>query len=170
MKKERVSMPHHARQGKKMTKTFMMKLQDIQPSQLYISSAKLAQVTKRYDPSKPETLKPVPLEKIDNETIFVDGHTRALAAFLKGLEEIRVFWEDEELDWDEYRICVEWCKKEGIRTIGDLKNRVISPRQYNVLWLKRCEKMQQDLEARRKRKQLPIRKITRKDFGARGGI
>ncbi len=58
------------------------------------------------------------------------------------------------MDWEEYRICVEWCKKEGIFTIADLKDKVVSPEEYEVLWYKRCEEMQKDLKERRNRKRV----------------
>jgi len=135
-----------------MTRTFMMKLNEIQPSQLYISSEKLHEVMKTFDPNKPESIEPIPIKKLGKEIIFVDGHTRAFAAFLHDLSEVPVYWEDEELDWDAYEICVGWCKKEGIYTIADLKNRVVPQKDYEILWYRRCEKMQQDLETKRKRK------------------
>jgi len=133
-----------------MPKVFMMKLNEIQPSQLYISSEKLSEVMKTFDASKPEAIEPIPIKKLGNEIIFVDGHTRAFAAFLHNIVEIPVYWEDEELDWDAYAVCVKWCKEEGIYTIADLKNRVISQRDYETLWYKRCKKMQKELETRRK--------------------
>ena len=138
-----------------MTKTFMMKLNEIQPSQLYISSEKLAEVMKTFDAAKPELIEPIPIKELENAIIFVDGHTRALAAFLCGISEIPVYWEYEELDWDEYRICLEWCRKERIRTIADLKSRVVSQKDYEILWYRRCEEMQQDL-AKRKSKNTRI--------------
>jgi len=107
---------------------------------------------KTFDPNKPESLEPIPVKKLGEDVIFVDGHTRAFTAFLHNLSEVPVYWEDEELDWDAYEICVEWCKKEGIYTIGDLKNRVVPQRVYEILWYRRCEKMQQDLETKRKKK------------------
>ncbi|KPV65278.1 MAG: hypothetical protein AOA65_0313 [Candidatus Bathyarchaeota archaeon BA1] len=134
-----------------MAKVFMMKLKEIQPSQLYISSEKLSEVMKTFDPNKPESMEPIPIKKLENEVIFVDGHTRAFAAFLHSFSEVPVYWEDEELDWDAYEICVEWCKKERIHTIGDLKNRVVHQKDYEILWCRRCEKMQQELEAKRER-------------------
>lgn len=132
-----------------MTKAFMMKLDRIQPSQLYISSEKLNEVMRTIDPMKPRAIEPIPIKKLGNRIIFVDGHTRAFAAFLRGFPKIPVYWEDEELDWDAYTICVEWCKKEGIRTIGDLKDRVVSQKDYEILWYRRCEEMQQDLAKRK---------------------
>jgi len=137
-----------------MTKTFMMKLDEIQPSQLYISSEKLAEVMKTFDPNEPKSIEPIPIKKLGNEIIFVDGHTRAFAVFLRGFPDVPVYWEDEELDWDAYEICVEWCKKEGVHTIADLKNRVVSQKDYEILWYRRCERMQQELEAKRKRRRV----------------
>jgi len=135
-----------------MTKSFMMKLGEIQPSQLFINSEKLSLVMKTFDVN-PRSIEPIPVKKIGEQIVFVDGHTRVFAAFLKGMSEVKVYWEEDELDWDEYEVCVDWCKKEGIRTIADLKDRVISAKEYQVLWLDRCEKMQRDLEAKRSRKQ-----------------
>lgn len=135
-----------------MTNIFLMKLGEIQPSQLFISSEKLSQVMKSFDHLRPESLEPLPVKKLGNQVIFTDGHTRAFAAFLCGFSEIRVFWDEDELDWEAYEICMECCKEDGIHTIADLKDRVVAPREYEVLWHKRCEEMQQDLEARRNSK------------------
>ena len=118
----------------------MMKFDEIQPSQLYISSEKLNEVMKAIDP--------IPIKKLGSRIIFLDGHTRAFAAFLHGFPMIPVYWEDEELDWNAYAICVEWCKKEGIRTIADLRGKAVSQKDYEILWYRRCEEMQQDLAKR----------------------
>lgn len=131
-----------------------MKLDEIQPSQLFISSEKLAQIMKMFDPIESESLEPVPVKKLGNQVIFVDGHTRAFAAFLHGLLEVPVYWEKDELDWDAYEICVKWCKDEGIYTIANLRNRIVSSGEYEALWLKRCEKMQQYLKAKRNQRTL----------------
>lgn len=127
-----------------------MKLNKIQPSQLYISAEKLSEVMKTFDPDKPDSIEPIPIKKLENEIIFVDGHTRAFAAFLYGLSKVPVYWETEKLDWEAYTICVKWCKKAGIHMIADLKNRIVPQKDYEILWYRRCEKMQQGLEAKRK--------------------
>lgn len=98
----------------------------------------------------PKSIEPIPVKKLGDDIIFVDGHTRAFAAFLYGFSEIPVYWEYEELDWDAYKICVEWCKSEGIRTIADLKNKVIPQSEYEILWYERCENMQRNLEIKRR--------------------
>jgi hypothetical protein len=134
-----------------MTKSFMMKLGEIQPSQLFINSEKLSLVMKTFD-ANPRSIEFIPVKKIGDQVAFVDGHTRAFASFLRGMSEVKVYWEEDELDWDEYEVCVDWCKKEGINMIADLKERVIPSKEYQVLWLDRCEKMRRELEAKRNQK------------------
>lgn len=132
----------------------MMKLDCIKPTQLFISSEKLSEVMKTFDAANPAAMEPIPIKQLKNKIIFVDGHTRAFAAFLHGFSKVPVYWETEELDWEVYEICLKWCEKEGIRRIADLKDRVIPHKDYEKLWYERCEKMQKDLEAKRKRKQI----------------
>jgi hypothetical protein len=134
----------------RMAETFPIKIDAIQPTQLYICSEKLDTVMKNLRRNKPPIVEPIPIKKLDGQIVFVDGHTRAFAAFLLGLSEITVYWEDEELDWDEYRICVGWCKEEEINAIADLKERVVPQKDYQVLWLDRCRKMQNDMEIKKK--------------------
>jgi hypothetical protein len=126
-----------------------MKLNQIQPSQLYISSERLSEVIMALDRLKPDLIKPIPVKKLGDKIVLTDDHTLALAAFLRGIWEVRAYWEEDELDWEAYEVCVEWCRKEGVRTIADLKNRVVPPKEYDALWVNRCRKMQQELEDRR---------------------
>ncbi len=135
-----------------MTAPLLMNLSDIQPSQLYISSEKLAEVTRTFDPRQPESLEPVPVKELGGQVVYTDGHTRAFAAFQAGWLEIPVVWDTDELDWEAYRICVDWCKAAGIRTIADLAGRVIDAGRYETLWHERCRRMHRHLAAKRKRK------------------
>jgi hypothetical protein len=57
-----------------------MKLSQIQPSQLYISAAKLARVRAVFDPRQPASLGPLPVVAFGNQIVLTDGHTRAFAA------------------------------------------------------------------------------------------
>jgi len=129
-------------------KSFLMKLDRIQPTQLYINSEKLNTVMRRISPY--ESIEPIPVKRLGDQIVFVDGHTRAFAAFMQGFPEVPVCWEDADLDWEAYKICVEWCKDEGICTIAALKNRAISDEEYKVLWLNRCAEMQKRLRSRKK--------------------
>ena len=129
--------------------TFRMNLEDIQPSQLYISRKKLERVLEAFDKDETHKIPPVPIKKLDGEMISTDGHTRALVWYLKGHSDILCEWEDLEMDWEEYRICVEWCKEAGIHGIPNLHDRIISTEEYEILWLGRCRAMHRELEQER---------------------
>lgn len=53
---------------------------------------------------------------------------------------LSVIREDEDLDWKLYKMCVEWWKQTGIRTIADLKDRIIDHESYKIKWIERCKK------------------------------
>jgi len=133
-----------------LSDTFEMKLSEIQPSQLYISRKKLAKINKAFDPEIKTTLGVIPVKKLGNDIIFTDGHTRAVAAFLAGYQEITVEWEDEDLDWEMYELCVQWCKDEKIFSAKDLAKRIIQHKDYKLLWYKKCEIMQKEIVMKRK--------------------
>ncbi len=133
-------------------KVFMMRLNAMQPSQLYICYEKLFEVMKKFNVNDPKSMEPIPVKRLGDEVVIVDGHTRAFAAFLCGFSEVPTYWEDEELDWDAYKICVEWCKMERIQTIADLKNRVVPQNEYEKLWYERCEKCSKILRKRIERR------------------
>lgn len=136
-----------------MSRVFLTKLDQIQPSQLFINSEKLSQVMADSNALAVESVEPISIKKLGKEVIFTDGHTRAVAACLYGMTEVPVYWDEDELDWEAYGICVKWCKEERIYTIGDLRDRVISSEEYEVLWLKRCKAMHQDLAAKRSQRE-----------------
>jgi len=127
-----------------MSETFVMCLDELQPSQLYISEAKLAWVKEAGDLQEP-----LPVKKLAGRVVLTDGHTRAFAAWQAGRSEIGVYWDPDELDWEAYEICVTWCEAAGIRTVADLAGRVVPPEEYDVVWLQRCARMQRALAEKR---------------------
>jgi hypothetical protein len=98
-----------------------------------------------FDPKDLSTLEVIPIKKIENIIFYTDGHTRAFAAYQAGYEKIPVIWEDEELDWDMYKICIKWCKDAKLYSIADLKNRIIEQKDYKVLWYKRCDDLRKKM-------------------------
>lgn len=123
-------------------KVFTKNIKYIQPSQLYISKTKLEKVEKYLDSINIVDIEPLPIKNIGKHVFFTDGHTRAFALMKRGIEEIKVYWDDDDLDWIQYLICVDWCNKEGIKNITDLKNRVVDDEDYKKLWNDRCDIMQ----------------------------
>jgi hypothetical protein len=134
-----------------MGETFKLYLHEIQPSQLYISQAKLDAVINGRNMGDLSMYAPIPIKEIDGELVSTDGHTRGIAWLLEGYEEVEVEWETFELDWEAYEICIQWCKDEGITSIADLMNRVISHNEYEILWYERCRIMHEELEKKRKK-------------------
>lgn len=121
----------------------------IQPSQLYISQKKLDAVLSLFDEAREQEMEPIPIKRLDDELVSTDGHTRGLAWYLNGYEKVPVEVETMELEWEGYRICVEWCKSEGIGSIPDLQDRVVDHRTYQKVWLDRCRIMQDELAENR---------------------
>ncbi|MBN1460871.1 MAG: ParB-like nuclease domain-containing protein [Armatimonadetes bacterium] len=129
-----------------MSDPFSLPLCDLQPSQLYISTEKLASVLREFDPNQ---IEPVPVRRSGGDIVMTDGHTRAFAAHLAGCEAVPVVWDEDELDWEAYEICVQWCKEEGIFWVGDLVGRVLGPADYERLWRGRCREMHGQLASTR---------------------
>ena len=132
-----------------MAENFVMNINDIQPSQLYISSSKLANIFEKFNYITTGAITPVPVKKLGADVIYTDGHTRAFALSQQGETEIRVCWDEDDLDLDEYATCVAWCKDEGIFRISDLSDRIIPPDDYQKLWIRRCHLMHNELKAGR---------------------
>jgi ribosomal protein S18 acetylase RimI-like enzyme len=126
--------------------SFAMQLKEIQPSQLYISEVKLKKVRTFLEDVDVRSLDPIPIKRIGDATFFTDGHTRALALMEQGLEEIEVYWDEDDLDWLQYLICLSWCEDANIREIADLRERVVDHSTYRRLWHKRCDAMQKAVE------------------------
>ena len=132
-----------------MPETFNLRFDKIQPSQLYISRSKLDSILELFEAGTQEKLEPIPIKELNGELVSTDGHTRGLAWHLKGYSEIEVEWEDVEMDWEAYTICVDWCKNIGITSIPDLASWIIDQKEYEILWLERCRIMQDDLASKR---------------------
>jgi hypothetical protein len=138
---------------------FLMPLDRLQPSQLFISAQKLAAVRKGGVSIR--RLEPVPVKRLGRSLVMTDGHTRAVAAALRGLAHVRVVWETDRLDWDMYRICVRWCRRAGIRTVHDLASRIVPHADYERLWHDRCSRMQVRVRASRARRGAPLQASAR---------
>jgi hypothetical protein len=124
---------------------FLMKINDIQPSQLYISRIKLDYALDALQTTGFDKKRALPIIVINNKKILSDGHSRALAALMEGYEEIPVYYDKDELNMQMYEICVHWCLEQGITTIADLKNRIVNEKEYEKLWIKRCQKMHEKI-------------------------
>ncbi|MFX0103941.1 MAG: hypothetical protein ACFE75_00425 [Candidatus Hodarchaeota archaeon] len=137
-----------------MGDSFEMELSKIQPSQLYISEQKLTKVKEKFNSQHRSSLDLIPIKKLGKIIFYTDGHTRAFAAYQAGFTKIPVIWEDEELDWDLYQICIKWCNDESIYSIADLKDRIIDQNDYELLWYQRCNNLHKKLTINRTEKKI----------------
>lgn len=127
-----------------------MPITKLQPSQIYINREKLVVLQNEIDFSDPANMPPIPIKELDGRWVMTDGHTRVLAAYLAGNSKVPVVVDEDELDWEAYRICVGWCQAEGIDSVADLQDRVVSAERYKEVWLDRCLQMQNRLAEERK--------------------
>ncbi len=127
-----------------MTRLQALPLRQLQPSQLHISSAKLAAVA-----GSGALREPLPVRRYGARLVLTDGHTRALVAHRAGLERVEIVYDEDDLDDDAYRVCVAWCRAAGIESVADLEGRVLSPEDYERLWLERCRSLHRALAAHR---------------------
>jgi len=128
---------------------FRLRLDAMQPSQLYISAAKLAAIESSWNSADSDALPPIPIKRLDGQLVATDGHTRGVALVRAGYEESWVIRDEDDLDWEAYRICVQWCLEAGISSMADLADRIVSPDAYQRLWLARCRGMHERLTERR---------------------
>lgn len=119
-------------------KKFKIGILEVQPSQMYINKEKLNVV------NKIEKTDVIPVKKIGEKLFFTDGHTRVLSYYLRGIEEIEVYIDEDNMDWRLYSLHVKNCEDNNIKNISDLKNRIISDEEYKVKWIRFCD----DLEKR----------------------
>jgi hypothetical protein len=69
---------------------------------------------------------------------MTDGHTRAVTAYLAGWVSVPIYWDTNIVDKRPYSVDISWCDDEGIGNPADLAKRVVSHKDYERLWRKRC--------------------------------
>lgn len=63
-----------------------------------------------------------------------------------GAEDIKLMWDQDELDLEAYSILVNWFENEEIRTPKDSSKRIISAGSYKIQWIEKCHEMQRAFE------------------------
>ena len=94
-----------------------------------------------FNPNDTENFDPIPVKRFNGKTLMTDGHPRAVAAHLAGWASAPVYWDEDELDIRAYAMDVKWCDEVGIRSPIDLADRIVSHKDYERLWRKRCMEM-----------------------------
>ena len=119
-----------------------LSLKDLQPSQFFISEKKLLDVQKWLNPSDLSGFEAIPVKMLDGIPVMTDGHTRAAAAVLAGLESVPLVWDRDDLSWEMYRRCVEECRKRQVHSPQDLICCIIPETDYREKWDRWSDQMQ----------------------------
>ncbi|MBI9011406.1 MAG: hypothetical protein JEZ08_04190 [Clostridiales bacterium] len=114
---------------------YKVDIADIVPEQLTVSKAKFDRVDKWIESSEDVVVGTV---EIDDKIVCVDGYSRLVSAYLKGLESVYIYKDIVE-DKSLYEVCLSWCKAEGIYTIEDLSKRIVSAEEHQRVWIDRCQ-------------------------------
>jgi len=115
-------------------------IEEVRPTQLYLSSEKLGSVAEWFDFDDPK-YDPLPAFEHEGSWYLADGHTRAFVAHLAGSETLLIRRDEavrEECDFDLYLECIGWCEDAGIDSPADLSGRILGPETFQELWIDRC--------------------------------
>lgn len=126
------------------SKTFMLEISKLTPSQLYISEEKLQNVRKWFHGDIYEIESPIEIKKLAGRLLMMDGHTRTVAAWLAGVREVPCIWESGEWDWAAYASTITMCAEEGITSVEELSKRIVSAEDYQHLWIDRCDALKDE--------------------------
>ena len=122
-------------------KIFELPLGALQPSQLYVSDGKMRLARDWFSPADKSVFDPIPVKLYGGKYLMVDGHTRAALAKRAGWDTVPVIWDDDPLDMLAYAEDVRWCNEAGIKSAADLAERIVTHKDYESLWRKRCYDM-----------------------------
>ena len=128
-------------------KNIRLSINQLQPSQAYLSKPKIEAVSSSFYLLS----RPVPVYRKNGQFFLVGGHSRCFVLNAMGYNEIDAYLIDEPLDWEGYEICVKKCQKEGICSIADLEDRIVSGSDFRNLWAEQCQKIHSKGKCLRKR-------------------
>jgi len=119
----------------------LVNLKELKPNNWFINSAKLERVREAWLNGMQDMLPPILVSEIDGTLALIDGHSRAYASYENG--RIRINADLEEIDDIEgssalYKYIHRHGPSQGIRTIADLANRIVSPQDHQTLWISWC--------------------------------
>lgn len=128
-----------------------LKLLDIQPSQFYVSEEKIRAIKLWFDKDDLSNFPPIPIKELNGRIIFTDGHTRAWVAYTAGLEIVPLVWDEDDLDWEAYQMCVDACVERKVYSAADFEGRILSDVDYKENWDGWCDRLHETLEQNRRK-------------------
>ncbi|MEG2985712.1 MAG: hypothetical protein RR835_13495 [Peptostreptococcaceae bacterium] len=123
-------------------------IKELIPNNFYINESKLNSVRKAYSINKQNSLPPILVGIIDEEYALLDGHSRTMGAFEKGLKTIIAdVYPIEEIDGpiDLYKTIHSKAKEMGLVSIEMLKSRILTNEEHKQRWVTYCENLMNNL-------------------------
>ncbi|MGI0534158.1 hypothetical protein KFD70_17575 [Bacillus pfraonensis] len=127
-------------------KSFLLDLSEIQPSQLFLNEVKIIRLQQSFSALQTVTNSPLPVKQLDDKIIFTDGHTRAYMYWLANIKQIPVYWDEDPLHYELYKLCAEWCTAKHIFHIGHLHTRILSVSRYELAWIQKCMQAEKTIQ------------------------
>ena len=121
----------------------IVNLMELRPNNWYINKAKLNKIREVWRRKEQTRLPPVLVTRIDAEFSLIDGHSRAYAAYEQSVSKIAATIRDlHKIEGSQ--ALYEHIHREGpgigIRTIADLKDRIVEAELHKQLWVGYCTK------------------------------
>lgn len=110
-----------------------LELAKLRPTQFYLCDLKLERA-RQYMQSHRDDYPPLPVKKLSEGTLLLDGHHRAYVLLEMGVKMIRCQI-DEQLFNEAHLASMAACEDQKIFSLEDLSSRIISLDQYNDSWV-----------------------------------
>ncbi len=131
-----------------------IQIEELGVSQLYLSQDKIQKLQGWFDPLRINDYDPLPVRDFygNGHYVLTDGHTRAYLCYKSGITTIPVVIDQDDIVTCDmgitlYWTYIDWCKGHHILTVKDLEHRIISSRDYEFLWLERCDRLYHLIDA-----------------------
>ena len=119
-------------------------IKELIPNNFYLNELKVDSIRKAYSENNQSNLPPILVGLIDGECALLDGHSRTMVAFEQGGKTITAqVYPIEEIEGPTglYIAINHKAKEMGLKSIEDLRNRVVSNEEHKKLWVEYCELM-----------------------------
>ena len=132
----------------KANDTFYINIDELGLSQIYLNHDKVKNILAWFEPLKINDYEPLPVHDFleNGKYVLTDGHIRAYVLYRSGVKIIPVMIDNDEivtckLGKKLYKEYIEWCNRLCINTVKDLERRIIFNNDYELLWIKRCDRL-----------------------------
>ncbi len=116
--------------------TFSLPVPALHPSQPCVSAGKLRLCREWF--AQGNAIDPIPVRRFMDRWLMLDGHARAVTALQNGVQELPCYIDCGDRDMAAYAEDLDTCMAAGVTSVAALADRAVSPKDYEVLWCKRC--------------------------------